>query len=431
MKLRRIRPLDSGGQGFVYEVEDIETGERLALKDLKALPDDVDPESTVKRFTREARCQSQLKHPGIVRVLGLNLSADPPFYVMPLADESLRDRMRASPNGLGDELALSIFERLLDAVGFAHREGVTHRDLKPENVLFFADVPALSDFGLSRQLGSGSSTITKPRVGLGTVQYAAPEQLTDGHAADARSDVFSLGKILYEMLTGQMPWPRIKSNLVPAKFRWIIDHATSEEPDRRYASVEELRNDLTILTSGASSLSSPKDLASASIQEIFVGNVADGARQLLNILSVHSDDQVFYFDFVVHLPAEVLAMCELTDRESYLSALRAFCGHCEGRHVFSFTDTLAEFLDRAFRSTNDQGIRGLVLETILDLGARHNRFHVREISVRLMEESCKSQYGTMQLAQILKSASIETVRFLEPAANQYSWPTIIKQELHR
>jgi serine/threonine protein kinase len=104
----------------------------------------------------------------------VNLEDEKPFYVMPLASGSLRQLLPLYPGGMPEDLAVTMFFSILDAVQFAHTQGVLHRDIKPENVLIFDDEPVIADFGLGLRLQSGSTTITVAHVGLGTIQYSAP-----------------------------------------------------------------------------------------------------------------------------------------------------------------------------------------------------------------------------------------------------------------
>ena len=157
------------------------------------------------RFEREASLGLKLRHPSIVRVHDLVVDGGTLALVMDLvAGRPLAEAMGPPVGPIPWERARPLFRQLLDAVGYAHDQGVVHRDLKPDNVLLTPDgSPRVIDFGIAKDVdGSGTRTGT----GMGTVEYMAPEQYTDAKAVDRRADIYSLGMMLYEMLAGRLPW---------------------------------------------------------------------------------------------------------------------------------------------------------------------------------------------------------------------------------
>ncbi|MEW6279563.1 MAG: serine/threonine-protein kinase [Candidatus Eremiobacterota bacterium] len=187
--------LGQGGNARVYRVED-SYGDVYALK----LPERPSP-----RFLREWQVLRQLHHPGIVRLFDFHEGSEtaPAYLVMELAQgESLQERLARSGR-LPVPEAAAIARQLAEVLEYAHARGVVHRDLTPANVLLVDGQVKLLDFGLARH--ELLTTITAPDQMLGTPLYAAPEQV-DGHEADARSDLFSLGVLLYELTTGAPPW---------------------------------------------------------------------------------------------------------------------------------------------------------------------------------------------------------------------------------
>lgn len=181
-RYQRESKIDSGGFGCVYRAQRVDDGEIVAFKVLEG-DTIIDEDRT--RFVREVRIQSRLDHPQIVPVLGSNLTVDPPFFVMPLADGNLRAKMCGDgfPGGL--KATISVFMQLVDGVAYAHSNGVIHRDLKPENILFFDEdifgdeMVRISDFGLGKRMDMESLTVTQSYVGMGTAAYMAPEQYRD------------------------------------------------------------------------------------------------------------------------------------------------------------------------------------------------------------------------------------------------------------
>jgi serine/threonine protein kinase len=197
------RALGSGGMGTVFLASDHQTGGRVALKVL-----DLAADGAVERFRREARMLSELSHPGIVRYVAHGeTEARVPFLVMEwLAGEDLEQRLRRGP--LGVEECVTLAGRITDALAFAHECGVVHRDLKPSNVFLVDGDPSrakLLDFGIARPL-MPTQMLTRSGTLLGTLGYMAPEHAFGDGTVDPRSDLFSLGCMLFEALTGRGPF---------------------------------------------------------------------------------------------------------------------------------------------------------------------------------------------------------------------------------
>lgn len=240
--------LASGGQAEIWLVQDVALGTEAVSKRLYDVRSrlDADRAAELRRFQREVRTQDDLsrEHHGIMPIIGWNFDADPPFYIMPRASVTLRDLM-GPYSAMSTGLATSILLTVCDAVQYAHGRGVYHRDLKPENILKLPKGWVVGDFGLCRDVGTGSTTFTQTHVGFGTFGYMAPEQYDNAHAVGHKADVFSLGRILYHMLTGRSPVPYQHLDLLPAEFRDVVAIATAEMPDDRYSSVEAFSAALT------------------------------------------------------------------------------------------------------------------------------------------------------------------------------------------
>jgi len=202
---RRYRvdaPLARGGMSSVYQGVDLRLDRPVAIKVME--PRFAGDRTFIDRFELEARAAARLHHPNVVAVHDQGVDSDQVYLVMELvAGGTLRDLLRA--NGpLPMPLAFSVLEPMLAALAAAHRAGLVHRDVKPENVLIGkGGVVKVADFGLVRAMASASTTSAD--LILGTVAYLSPEQVTTG-AADPRSDVYSAGVVLYEMLTGAPPY---------------------------------------------------------------------------------------------------------------------------------------------------------------------------------------------------------------------------------
>jgi len=203
---RLITKLGSGGMGVVYRAEDLKLGRQVALKFLP-LPAHEAPSGLLERFQREARAASALNHPNICTIYGVDEFAGQPVIVMELVEgETLEARLAKGSWAL--EKALPAAMQLAAALDAAHRKGIVHRDLKPANIMLTKSGVKVLDFGLAkmeRAIAAGEETateVTQAGTILGTWQYMSPEQ-AQGKEADARSDLFSFGCVLLEMLTGK------------------------------------------------------------------------------------------------------------------------------------------------------------------------------------------------------------------------------------
>ncbi len=209
------RELGRGGMATVYLAHDLKHRRRVALK---VLHPELAHVMGADRFQREIETVARLQHPHILPVHDSGETAGQLWFTMPFVDgESLRDRLQREPQ-LPVELALRIAMEAARALQYAHEQGVIHRDIKPENLLLTADGSTLvADFGIARTLSAGNDRLTETGLTMGTPAYMSPEQSAGDRHLDARTDVYSLATVLYEMLAGEPPFTGATAQTVIAK----------------------------------------------------------------------------------------------------------------------------------------------------------------------------------------------------------------------
>ena len=279
-RYRILRRLGSGGMANVYLAEDEELGRQVAIKILndRHASDD----SFVERFRREAKNAAGLSHPNIVSIYDRG-EAEGTYYIAMeyLQGRSLKDRIVAD-GALPVPAAIEATRQILGALGFAHRGGVVHRDIKPHNVLLDQDGSdrryKVTDFGISR---TSASQMTEAGSIVGTAQYLSPEQAR-GAPVDQRSDIYSVGIVLYELLTGKLPFngetpleiamkhlseiPKPPSALRPEvspDLDMVVLRALAKDPADRFESAEEMDKELARVAAGMGVTSETADAATA------------------------------------------------------------------------------------------------------------------------------------------------------------------------
>ena len=245
--------LGRGGMGVVYKARQLQLDRIVALKILP--PVDALSADFVARFTREARALAKLNHANIVNVHDFGETGGLYYIVMEYVDgANLRQLLEARK--LTPAEALAIVPKICDALEYAHEEGLVHRDIKPENLLIDKKGRVkIADFGLAKLLRREplDMTLTLSGMALGTLRYMAPEQMDKPETVDHRADLYSLGVVIYEMLTGEVPvgryeLPSQKAG-VDVRLDKIVLHALEREPAQRYQHASEVRTDVEHVTS--------------------------------------------------------------------------------------------------------------------------------------------------------------------------------------
>ena len=262
-QLEIIELLGQGGMGAVYKARQKQLDRLVALK---ILPPEVGQSETfAERFTREARSLAKLNHPQIVTVYDFGRTEDGLYYFLMEFVDGTDLRQVIQAGGLTSEQALAIVPQVCEALHYAHKKGIVHRDIKPENLLLDKEGNVkIADFGLARLLDRPTSayTLTQADQRMGTPQYMAPEQIEHPHEVDHRADIYSLGVVFYEMLTGELPIglfaPPSKKVHVDVRLDEIVLHTLEKEPERRYQHASEIKTDVETVSSKGQEAKGPQ-----------------------------------------------------------------------------------------------------------------------------------------------------------------------------
>ena len=257
-----VAKLGAGGMGVVYKATDVKLDRLVALK---FLPPDFSGSRDKERLLQEARAASSLDHPNIGTIYGVEETADGQLFIVMAyyEGETLLDRIRRGPVTAGHVVDVSA--QMARGLSQAHEKGVVHRDIKPSNIIITRQgVVKIVDFGLAKLTGGASLTQTGST--LGTAAYMSPEQAR-GHAVDGRTDIWSAGIVMYQMLTGRLPFrgehvpstlyaivhePPIPMEGAPPELEHIVTRCLAKEPSQRYQTMDEMLHDLRPLESSPS-----------------------------------------------------------------------------------------------------------------------------------------------------------------------------------
>jgi eukaryotic-like serine/threonine-protein kinase len=274
-RYRIQRKLGAGGMADVYLAEDQELGRRVAIKILNSRHGNDD--QFIERFRREAKNAAALNHPNIVSIYDRGEAEDTYYIAMEFLDGRTLKELVVSRGAAPVNVAIEYARQILSALRFAHRHGIVHRDIKPHNVMVDGEGRVkVTDFGIAR---AGTSQMTETGSIVGTAQYLSPEQ-AKGAEVDPRSDLYSLGIVLYELLTGETPFdgetpveiamkhlsntPQPPSKLrpdIPPELDMVVLRALAKNPDDRYQSADQMEADLERVARGASVAAATVDTA--------------------------------------------------------------------------------------------------------------------------------------------------------------------------
>jgi len=274
-QLEILEPLGRGGMGAVYKARQPKLDRFVALKILsRSRESGITDTEFAARFQQEARALARLNHPDIVAVYDFGEAGGYPYLLMEYVD-GLTLRQLLQTKRISPEEALTIVPKICEALQFAHDRGIVHRDIKPENILLDKQGRVkIADFGIAKILGTDAArgNLTGAKDVIGTPHYMAPEQVEKPTKVDHRADIYSLGVVFYEMLTGELPLGKFqvpsKKVQLDVRLDEVVLHALEKEPERRYQHAGEVKSDVETI---AGSPSTGRARGFVSSQESAVG----------------------------------------------------------------------------------------------------------------------------------------------------------------
>lgn len=410
-------PIGRGGFADVYRAVDKKTSGTVAVKVLR----DVDgvSDEAIKRFKRELRIMEQLSSPNVVPVLGQGETDDEQvWYAMPLAQGSLADFIEQTP--LSPPQIVGVMRQVCAGLTYIHEQGIYHRDLKPANVLRLtvdgADTWAISDFGLAVQVERDTDPLTSTRRhGMGSWVYTAPEQWQHARSADHVSDVYSLGKVLQELLTREKP---VNTDIPPSVLRPVVERAIANDRGSRYQSVAELADALE-RSMGAKSeherWESREEEAERLRDRLLSRPTAEDLMQVLEwglaLDERDSDDVNALIRVLPWMDRKSVEWLWARDGEAFGRLIGRFGAQVgAGSFTFEYCDTLANFLKRVAGATTDSRVLGQVVRALVRLGAHHSRWHVRDVLVSILQ-GVRSDSDAAAVVESVMSLPLEEVRW--------------------
>jgi eukaryotic-like serine/threonine-protein kinase len=391
--------------GAVLEVEGVDDGQGYALKVCRL------EGSWLKRFAREVRLMERVRHPHVAPVLASNLGASPPYFVMPLAEGSLED---ALPELTGRETeALGVFGQICLGVRAIHESGIVHRDIKPANVLRLAGGRfAVSDLGVAKLATRDTTALTQTRAVIGTLGFLAPEQFlpAGSRRADVRTDIYQLGKVLYQMLTGRSP-ALIEPEAVSKGLAHILLRATSVNPDDRYRDLGELLDALRYYQLSRDPARNAREALESLVLEAETHlrrreYRSENVREILALLTpldqLEPSAAIERFD---RLPDGLLPVLAGEFAAEMTPVLRAYTSAVRARvagYPFRYADQLARRMRLIFLAAEHPGLKALALEATLIAAVELNRFAAMHVFNRMLT-AVNSVEVALPVAEMLRS----------------------------
>lgn len=323
----------------------------------------------------------ELDHPHVLPVLGRNLSASPPWFVVPQADSNLDDEIHKHGLHQDRQWVLDRFREILLGVGYAHDRRVVHRDLKPENVLMIEGRAVVADFGLGKRLDTNTVDVTQSHIGMGTLRYMAPEQFDDFGKVSFPADVYALGKLFAEMLSGRRPdIGRMDVSHLPPEYRSFVQRCVADHERDRYATAGDALAAFDLLIGGG------EERIAGSLEEFLndweneeEGKDAAEVLAVATYLVENDDDEKMFYEAIPRLPSLLVQQIRREHPDLFDRILRSYNAHVQGSLPFEYCDVLANFYRDVIEEDPDPDHQRLILDRLIELGPSHNRWHVGDV----------------------------------------------------
>ncbi|MDF2603494.1 serine/threonine-protein kinase [Sphingomonas sp.] len=382
-----IEILGRGGFGVVERVVD-GAGQVFARKTLE-VPAHIDVAAMKPRFEREVRYQRAITHPNVVHIFDHDLNANPPWFIMPMAECSLLDEMSVDRT-LGGAPLKALFD-ILAGLEEIHTRGYCHRDLKPGNVLRFRDGTgqpfyALSDFGLMAVGEEASSTLTPSGMGGGTPAYQAPECAINFKRATARSDIYSFGALLHDIFAvnpKRLPHEELTG---PGAIGPVIEKCTKRNAHRRYKDVAQLREALFEALNGFTFAfeSGEEEKAVLLLADEAVLPSPENWDDIFDLLDANSSTSQPTYTVFRTLRLEHIQQLSEEDPDLLAALGKMFADHCRTMSFnFDYCDVLATKA-QLFYDLGEVGLQADIAVAMLRLGLSHNRWFVERKFVQMV-----------------------------------------------
>lgn len=377
---KKIREIGRGGFSVIFEVLSKEN-EKFAMKELTDNTDD-----GKRRFIREISLISRISNQNIISIIDKNVESEPFTFIMPLADCNLRQFLKLHRSNSN----VWIFQEILNGLKVAHDKDIIHRDLKPENILLFDQGNnqyrvVISDFGLGVLVNRETTVLTASSITLGTFSYCSPEQIRNARDVDKLTDIYSLGMLLYDIVSIEENPVMLLKN-IPDKYRFIISKCLEQDKNNRYHSVDDLISELRLIQNA--SFNRPSDEVKWTSLSVFDGRTLtqEEIKKILITYIQSNRDKSLYFDYLPITHDQILIkMINLYPHE-FQTVFTIFDEFIDDGTSFEYCDIIATFYLNVFRFTNMTRIKSIIVQRLPRLGFDNNRYYVGEVVGIILSE---------------------------------------------
>lgn len=375
------KKMDQGGFSSIYECEEVDILGNIIKENLviKKLHDTIHSGEQPHRFTREMRYLEQLNHTNILKPVYCDY--DEEFIVMKKYPMNLKTYIeQVKPS---EEETLNIFDQILSAVTYYISEGMLHRDLKPQNILITDEAKVkITDFGLSSRIQKTETQylLTQTGVAAGSDFYSSPEQLRDLSSTDVRSEIYSLGKIFYSMLTRETePYSMNKLDTISPNFRHLIKNATKDSPEERFQTIEDFMKRYSLLRDNKDEINTNIEIKKLTELIMKISIDANDEANLAKIFAIiTSDDFIKADDLLVLLDAKTHQFLQSVDSFSYNKFIeKSSKTISESHYIFSYVDDIVKSIIgilKELRDYLDLEYQTLLICSAVNVSVSHNRF---------------------------------------------------------